>query len=307
MRSIWGGYYFVHSNRPGYGDWPEAVGNCEVVVEVGVIGRTRKPVILADRDDYGVWLLDEAVPHWARVVAIYCVNEAGDAAAVNAQALAVKTWMQARGLPVRPVLSYTAKHVYPTVPNVDWTGIQVYLDTPDQDPEAIASKALAQLPSHAPVVLIVQAYDRARPDVWSEADLVALQPKLTQLARDHPQAVGLLWFAYGRPGGVAQYRQMEGWHAAFMQEMTGGPPAILSLTPPAPSIVAPTVTIDGWTPTIRRGEPWEVRFHDPQSTLRGRVWLRPLADGTRSVHVRLENDRGGDQSGKTRVVTVEGV
>jgi hypothetical protein len=284
---------------------PEAPGNCQVIEELGYFAGYGGKAIIS------VAVIPEARSRWEDVVAVYVPCESPDANVVRQACATARIAIQTAGLPLRPILSYTREYVWRDS-GADWVGIQCYFTAPQTADQFSAywQRALSALPATQKVVLIGQAYDRN--GTWKdEAAIAQLQGYFADALRD-PRCVGLLWFAYGRPGGVLQYPSWLAWHKAIVAAIPGTP-AVENLTVPppppgSPPSLAPSVLIDGWTPVLRRGQPWDVTFHEPNSPthLRGRVWLKPLPDGTFSVHVRLEDDRGGDQTGKTRVVRVEG-
>jgi hypothetical protein len=76
----------------------------------------------------------------------------------------------------------------------------------------IAEVCRALAPS--PLFLCVQAFDRAKAS-WRNAlpQLEAIQQAANE-AVARGQVLGLLWFAYARPGGVRAYPRLGLWHAA---------------------------------------------------------------------------------------------
>lgn len=238
------GYFFKYSTQ--YGDNPSAPGNVSIVNDPGAAQRAVGRIIPST--DPAV--LAVAATRWHDVVGIYVADETQSSPApLEALAAAAILWMKAKGLPRRPLISYSAANRWPALRNIDWTGVQLYAD-PAEDPgtwDAALSvfgrqfnQWIDTIPPPRPIVLICQAY--ARNGTWTNPEtLTALQALFNELARVHSHRVRLVaLFSDGRPTGTREREYLRPWHQALVNAQPGLPP-ILDLTPPPDPPVDPPV------------------------------------------------------------------
>lgn len=295
-RPLWGGYYFRRSDRDGYGDWPDAPGNCEVVIEPSVVARVPGPIIISPE------CIPAAVATWTRVVAIYVAREGTTVEDLNLAVTAARDAMRVAGVAVRPVVTYTGKTTVPDT-RADWTGVQCYFNAP-ADPSVYAAYIAREVAKVGgrPVALICQSYDRRRfyddVTVWRTdvAALERLQEAWPRAAVAHPEAVAMLLFSCGRPGGAADHPSLQAWHRAMMATVTT--PVITDAEPP-PSLEAPGITVTTdyprrFGPDMRLVE-WMDRHNSGSG---GRVTMEHG-----SLHVELWNPAGSDKTAARREVT----
>ncbi len=213
---LWGcGYFFRDSQQ--YGDNPAAPGTHSLVVdEPRALPAEPQPDGSLTRLILGLpCLLHEQVAAWWPLVdAIYVPAEAGVEALEQDAALA-RTICSARGLPPRPILSYTGAAVYPdALTDTDILGVQLYLEAGETETDLRAYAAsVAPAVAHRDTALVVQAYDRN--GTWTGADLAALQPVFYDLACAWPRCRYLCWFSDGRLGGTRSHPEMRPWHLAI--------------------------------------------------------------------------------------------
>jgi hypothetical protein len=290
-------WYFEDSKRPSVtpgvapGDW-------SILIESGL--RPAKPVILGLTGDGGEDLVDEWAPRWAQVRGLLISDEESHEAhaRANLTALAMqgRQRMQANGLPLRPIYSYTADHVWTEVPGVDVVGVQLY---PEPGESAAASehrwRNRLQRAAGRRVVLHCGAYDR-RPLVGiTEAQLRACLPVYHRLAAE-TKAEALMLFAYGRQGGAHAF-------PALLQDLTALARAVVR-TPtvderPALTLRAPAATVRRFDGLLRPG--WRFALEDTENPELGYgVDLEVRENG--SIHATLRNRAGSNTTGALRKV-----
>ncbi len=225
-RPFWSGCFFAHSARPGYRSGG-APGNCEVIVEPGLQAQVPagQAVIIEPA------LVDEYRASWDRVVALYVAVE-GDSLTLRQRVADAKAGMRTRGLPQRPVLSYSGTTTI-TDSFADWIGIQAYYDGPTWDLDLTLDRWVASAQGK-PAMLIAQAYDRGLPQTWTPDELLLLQPAYARALAKYPTLKGVLWFAYGRPGGIYWNPQIYDVQAAIVSLSRGVPALETIATPPPP-------------------------------------------------------------------------
>lgn len=290
-RPLWCGYYFKHSDRPGYGDWPDAPGNCEVIVEPSVVTRVPGPILITPD------CLSAAASTWARVVAVYVIAESASREEIDLAVALVRSRMAAAGLPRRPVVVYTGGTTVPGT-TADWIGLQAYFDAPLDPPQYLAfiQAEIAKVGAQ-PVALICQSYDRAS-DLWRQhvAALETLQQTWPLAAATWDQIVALLLFSCGRLGGAATYPSLQASHAVMMTTIqtpaiedlpalpVSHPPGITVVNDHYPRLFGPDLTLVEWEDRNNPGCGCRVTMEDG------------------SVHVEQWNPAGRDKTGKRREI-----
>lgn len=188
-RALWLGYFFALSDRPGYGDNPDAPGNCTVVLTEPEAARSRWPYLAPP----GVGAGPRKIASWVNVPrgAPWPVIAPGDLALYDGGAV----------LPDAPC-------------PIGITGLEVYSEP--GEPLAAADDRLRRWLAAWPkahVILIGQAYDRNGQERDAQK-LLALQALPLQLAVDFPQVRGVLYFSDGRAGGTRDHETWRPIHAA---------------------------------------------------------------------------------------------
>lgn len=213
-RTIGIGYFFRDSQQ--YGDNESAPGTHSVIADepraLPAEGGLRMVLGLP------CLLHEHLTAWWPLVDAVYVAAE-GDLAQLERDAALARYIMQWRGLGQRPVLAYTAGVVFPdALTSTDIIGIQAYAAVEGEDPQAFQARMSETLSEvrHRRVALICQAYDRARPQIWTGERLATLQPVYWELARQFPNIEYLLLFSDGRRGGTRDNPEMRPWHEAMV-------------------------------------------------------------------------------------------
>ena len=214
--------------------------------------------------------VENLAPMWdAQVVGGYWQDEAVDggtaAERVEAQLRDYRAAIWARALTNKPAFVYFngAQIDHPRwfpPAGMDVLVLDTYVDPGFSATDAGAQSALRQIiqtrlaslasrwPGVTRIVFAGQAYDRN--GAWTNASsLVALQRVYAEFLRADPRLLGVLWFAYARPGGVLTYPALRPWHEATFRAAVSGRPAL-----PTPSFRAlgrvtraDCTQLEGWT------------------------------------------------------------
>lgn len=167
---------------------------------------------------------------WKQVIAVY-LHEVGTPSDVGWAASTARSTMQREGLPVRPVIAVVspndalngafagtcdaiAAEIYFDAPSASWDEMRV------RTKNRIANVLWAQQPT--PVYLIPQSYDRSdgAGPLFGPWESPAGRDQLTAIAQGcfdsltGSRVLGLLPFAYARPGGATTYPELDRWYSA---------------------------------------------------------------------------------------------
>jgi hypothetical protein len=168
-----------------------------------------------------LWQMVNHPEWWPRTTGVYICAE-GSLDLLNATASTTRYLMQQLGLPDWPLITYTGNALFPdALRPTDTIGVQLYCP---KDRVMTPAEALAMGRTelvkvrHRKVALVCQAYDRARPDVWTGEALAAVQSAWWQLALENPNVWLIALFSDGRTGGVRWHEEMRPYHHAMVRE-----------------------------------------------------------------------------------------
>lgn len=346
-RPLWCGAFFQYSSR--YGDDVTYPSNCTVVVNEPGQGTShirramdKLPVFI----DTAPETMAVAAERPDRVLALYIGDTGGWQNAERLAAEGKERWKRLTGRTL-PVLWYITPDEprevgFQLPPSVDLLGPQFYFDSPDGAGEQLwrmMGSWIDRIGTSKPWIPIFQAYDRNFDPRWTSrmSDLAALTTSFMEqlIAPDLrvkvvPPAVGVLFFAVQRPGGVSAYPVLREVHEAVFRSIPAGPGPSLtgSSTPQTPTGERPRVTIEGYASHVRLGERaravatlsggpattlewlwrtsatnWTVDARNPASDLdHSYIFSAP---GEYDIAVRAIGPGGVDQTGARRIVRVE--
>lgn len=274
-KPLWCGAFFQFSSR--YGTDATYPANFTVVVheeghDDAHIRRAmdKMPVVI----DTAPETMKIAAERPDRVLALYIGDTGGWQNAEKLAAAAKRDWKNLTGR-ITPVLWYITpgeprEPGFQLPPSVDILGPQYYFDSPDNVGEQLWRLHgwwIGAIGVSKPWVPIYQAYDRNGDARWTSRmnDLAALTPSfLDQLqvadirVKVVPPALGLLFFAVNRPGGVKDYPVLREMHETLFAAIPEGnkPWTIPGSTPqPGPTPGTPSaVTITGYASEAIDGE-----------------------------------------------------
>jgi len=220
------GYYYrdtaVHAYIATYGgENPSAPGTHSVILddygmpaEPHPDGHTPRMIIGTSQ-----LLLGQTAAWWDRIDAVHIVNESPNPAGIAESARFARMLMRERGLPPKPLLSYTAGNVFPmSLADTDILGVQLYAERGTDPVANIRAQAVAiwpQIQHRTRVAIVGQAYDRGG---WvNDEQLVALQYALYDVACEWTNCEMLLWFSDSRVGGTRDHEAMRPVHQAIYE------------------------------------------------------------------------------------------
>jgi hypothetical protein len=324
---FFGGYYHYstrYAGEPGYSEaYPSNIS--AVVTERDSDGTVRSldhltralahgPVI-AEADQAMIAYFVTHPADVAKVVALFIGDTGGWQHAAQLAAEAKGRWTAA-GLPLKPVLWYITPGE-PDAPDfrvpdtVDIVAPEFYFPTPDNLGDQLwrmIGRWIDKLGTGKPWMPVFQAFDR-QSDIWRSrmGDLVQITPAfLAQLAtadprvRVVPPAIGALFFAVNRPGGVKDYPALRQVHAALYASIPGAPPFPSVSGGDDLMLKKPELTVDSYTPIGRPGG--KAVFHDRENPdLNLRVTVTNVNG---SIFFKVEHKGGEGHTGTARPATV---
>lgn len=293
---VYTAYYDISTRYSERYDFPS---NADIIVEPATAQKTTLPRILpAD------FLGDVASP-----TDVYALLSAGEDEtriedeAERQRALWAKRFPSA---PCPPFMQYLLPGMVergwdPLQSTVDVFMPQFYFDFREPPSfEAIArwfTYWRQKLPTDRPWVLTTQAYDRNGVVAGAMWDLAAVTPRFLDLANNHDFIKGLAWFSSERPGGAADYPQLQDVHAKCFAVL----PNVLPVLPVRDDmpLKTPAITVDAWGQELTPNNNWKVDFHDRENNTHVQVRLE-----SGKLWLEMSNAKGVGKTGAVRIVNI---